>query len=104
MLRRAHLAGSCTLARSLWQFLVSRMSMPCCLVGSGFFLAGFGRDHEEAAAAHAALGSDPVGKMLCLGSGPSQGGNLHVVVVVEVDVKRRYREIMMAVIVLHQAS
>jgi hypothetical protein len=78
--------------------------MPGCLVGSGFFLAGFGRDHEEAAAAHAALGSDPVGKMLCLGSGPSQGGNLHVVVVVEVDVKRRYREIMMAVIVLHQAS
>src|SRR5580692_10387790 len=80
------------------------MSMSGLLVRSGLFLAGLGRDHDEAAVAHAALGNDVVGEMLYLGSGPSQGRDFHAVVVVEVDMKRRHREIMMAMIVLHQAS
>ena len=75
------------------------------LVRNGFFfLAVLGWDHDEAAVAHAALGNDVVGEMLHLGSGPFQRRHFHAVVVVEVDMKRRHREIMMAMIVLHQAS
>src|ERR1700722_5627363 len=80
------------------------MPMSRFLVSNGFFLSVLGRDHDEAAISYAALGNDVVGEMLHLGSGAFQGRHFHAVVVVEVDMKRRHREIMMAMIVLHQAS
>src|ERR1700704_3228974 len=80
------------------------MSMSRLLVSDAFLLSVLGGDHDEEAVAHAALGNDVVGKMLHLGAAPFQGRHFHAVVVVEMDMKRRHREIMMAMIVLHQAS
>ena len=54
--------------------------------------------------AHAAFGDDVVGEMLNLGACALQGRYFHAVVVVEMNVKRRHREIVVPVIVLHQAA
>ena len=77
--------------------------MTAALARAGL-LAGFGRNHHHAAVFDAALGNDVIGEMLHLGAGAAQGGNLHAVVVVEVDMQRRQREIMVAMVVLDQPA
>ena len=61
-----------------------------------------GRDHHHAAVAHAALGDDVIGEMLDLAAGALQRRHLHAAVVVEMDVQRRQRQIVVAVKILHQ--
>ena len=73
-------------------------------VAVGLPLVRFRRYHDQAAISNAALRNDVVGEMLYLGAASFQRRHLHAIVIVEVNVKRRHREIMMAVIVLHQAS
>ena len=79
------------------------MSMAGILARRSGFLVRFRRYHDQAAISNAALRDDVVGEMLDFGPGPLQGRHLHAIVVVEVNVKRGHREIMMAVIVLDQA-
>src|SRR5882757_5807632 len=53
-----------------------------------------GRDHHHAAVAHAALGNDVVGEMPDLAAGALQRRHLHATVVVEMDMQRRQRQVV----------
>ncbi len=65
-------------------------------------LVGGRRDHHDAAIAHAALGDDVVGKVPDLAAGALQRGHFHATVIIEMDVQRRQRQIVVAVEILHQ--
>ena len=67
-----------------------------------FFLAGFPWDHHDASVFDAALGDDVIGEMLYLGTGAAQRGHLHAVIIVEVNMKRGERQIVMAMIIFDQ--
>jgi len=71
----------------------------CCAL-----LSSLGRNHHKATVSHPALGDDVVGEMLYLGAASFQLRHLHAIVIVEVNVKCRHRQIVMSVIVLHQTS
>src|SRR6185369_18059345 len=58
-------------------------------------LVGCGRDHHHAAVAHAAFGNDVVGKVPDLAAPSLQRRDLHAGIVVEMDVQRRQRQIVM---------
>ncbi len=60
------------------------------------------RDHHHTSITHATLRDDVVGEMLDLGSIALQRRHLHAIVVVEMDVQRCEREVVMAVEFLHQ--
>ena len=62
-----------------------------------------GRDHHYAAVADAAFGDDVVGEMPDLAGVAAQRRHLHAIVVVEMDMQRRQREVVVAVEFLHQA-
>src|SRR6185369_17788397 len=57
-------------------------------------LFGCGRDHHHAAVAYAAFGDDVVGKVPDFGAGALQCRDLHAGVIVEMDMQRRQRQIM----------
>ncbi|MGY4628433.1 hypothetical protein ACVWY3_006189 [Bradyrhizobium sp. USDA 4486] len=61
------------------------------------------RDHHHAAVAHAAFGDDVVGEMPDFGGVAAQRGHLHAIVVIEMDVQGREREVMVTMEFLHQA-
>src|ERR1700716_854637 len=67
-----------------------------------FFLAGFPWDHHDASVFDAALGDDVIGEMLYLGTGAAQRGHLHAVIIVEMNMKRGERQIVMAMIIFDQ--
>jgi hypothetical protein len=55
------------------------------------------RHGDQLAIAHAALGDDVVGEMLHIGSLAAQHSDLHAAVVVEMDMHRGQRQIVMLV-------
>ena len=58
---------------------------------------GSGRQVDDLAVSHAAFGDDVVGELLHLSAGSLQHRHLHATFVVEVNMQRRLREIMMIV-------
>jgi hypothetical protein len=76
--------------------------MVAVLVGVGSFLPDLGRNHHDAAVPYAALGDDVVGEMLHLCTATFQGRHFHAVVIVEMDVKRGERKVVMAMIILNE--
>jgi hypothetical protein len=67
-----------------------------------FLLAGFRWDHDHASVFDATLGNDVVGEMLNLRTGAAQRGHLHAVIIVEMNMKRGQRQIVMAMIIFDQ--
>ena len=65
-------------------------------------LCWHGRDHHHTTVAHATLGDDVVGEMPDVAAGALQRRHLHAAVVVEMDMQRRQRQIVVAVEILHQ--
>src|SRR6266436_5679063 len=76
------------------------MTSPGC--GAGLLVC-CGRDHHHATVAYAAFGDDVIGEMLNVAGGSLQRCHLHAAVVVEMNVQRRQRQIVVAMEVLHQA-
>jgi hypothetical protein len=76
------------------------MTSPGC--GAGLLVC-CGRDHHHATVAYAAFGDDVIGEMLDVAGGSFQRRHLHAAVVVEMNVQRRQRQIVVAMEVLHQA-
>jgi hypothetical protein len=61
------------------------------------------RDYHYAPVANTPFGDYVVGKMPHLSTGALERRDLHATVVVEVDVQRRQRQIVVAMEILHQA-
>ena len=61
------------------------------------------RDHHHTSITHAALRDDVVGEMSDLTGVAAQCRHLHAIAVVEMDVQRRQREVVVAMEFLHQA-
>lgn len=62
-----------------------------------------GRDHDHAPIAHAAFGNDVIGQMPDLAARSLQRRHFHTAVVVEMNMQRRQRKVVVAVEILHQA-
>ncbi|MGY3471746.1 hypothetical protein ACVW0I_008617 [Bradyrhizobium sp. LM6.11] len=77
--------------------------MPVSVLARFRLLAFTRRDHHHAAVADAAFGDDVVGEMSDLAGIAAKRRHLHAIVVVEMDMQRRQREVVMAVEFLHQA-
>jgi len=78
--------------------------MSAALARAFLFLGRIRRDYHHAAVFDAALGDDVIGEMLHLSAGATQCGDFHAIIIVEVDMQRRQREVMVAVIIFDQAS
>jgi len=61
------------------------------------------RDHHHTSITHAAFGDDVVGEMSDLGGVAAQCRHLHAIIVVEMDMQRRQREVVVTMEFLHQA-
>src|SRR5436853_2435468 len=87
----------------LWNFLAVRYctsGMPVIGPFAGLLPGRFGRYHHQPAIPHPAFGDDMVGEMLELGAAALQRRHLHAVVVVEMNVQRGHREIVMTMVIL----
>jgi len=61
----------------------------------------FDRNHDDTAVPHATLGNYLVGAFLNVGRAPLENRDLHAAVVVEMDVQRRLRQVVM---MMHRAD
>ena len=69
---------------------------------AGRFDAGFGRNHDDATVAHAALCNDMIGQMLHGRRAALQSCDLHAVVIVEMHVQGGQRQVVMVVEVVDE--
>src|SRR6202035_615758 len=60
-------------------------------------MRAIGRQIDDVAVAHAALGNDAVGELLHVGAAALEYGDLHAAFVVEMHVQRRLRQIVAVV-------